>query len=161
MVETAKNPDKAKSASGDVPVGNDIMVATPTGQGLSDKVAVQQRQQEEGRSTISDKDRELLKSKVENRVKELQLAGLTKDEIIRAAGAIDPGNAALAQEMASAQLAPQDFNLFAGMANGTQRFAVQDMGSNTAAIALVGLAGGFTNQAPDVRAPDTSRGVTT
>src|ERR1700749_2568483 len=60
------------------PVGNDAMVASPTTQGINDQRGMLSQQANEGRATYTEEDIKNLASRVENRVKELMLAGASK-----------------------------------------------------------------------------------
>lgn len=96
------------------PVGSDIMVAGPTGMGLNNALDLQHTAQENGRSTVNEKDVELLKVRVESRVKQMIAQGATDEEIQQAASQMagTPELSAIAQQLAQQQLDAEKFNIF-------------------------------------------------
>ena len=147
------------------PVGNDAMVATPDGQGLSDQIGIAGQQAANGQTTISEKDVEMLKSRVESLVKEGIARGASDSEIQQTVGSLagSPELASMAREMAQQQLDVEKFNLF-NTRNGQEtqspdRFDVLNMGGTTAALAAAER--GFVSGPgiiPDVRTPGLDRG---
>lgn len=120
------------------PIGNDAMVATPTGQGLSQQLDLVHQAQAQGKTTVSENDLALLKSRVEAQVKQLIASGATDAQIQQAVAgmAATPELAHVAREMAQQQLDAEKFNLFSTRgAAGEKQFAFLDMGKTTEALA--------------------------
>ncbi len=100
--------------AGHAPVGNDIMVATPTGQALDNELGIAAQQSANGQTSITDADIALLKSRVESTVKQMIASGASDEDIQKAVAGMGstPELASLAQEMAQQQLDAEKFNLF-------------------------------------------------
>jgi hypothetical protein len=104
------------------PIGNDIMVATPTGLGLNNELGIAAQQAANGQTTITEADIALLKSRVESTVKQMIASGASDDEIQKAVAQMGstPELASMAQEMAQQQLDAEKFNLFNARGNEDQ-----------------------------------------
>lgn len=98
----------------EMPLGNDAMVATPTGQGLSNKLDLAAKAREAGLSTHSEQDVALLKARVESQVKQMIASGASDAQIQQAVAGLahNPELAGIAKDMAQQQLDAEKFNLF-------------------------------------------------
>lgn len=67
------------------PVGNDVMTASPTTLAVATALGEQRLLEQSGRDSTNERDLELMKSRVENRVKELMANGASRDEIAQVA----------------------------------------------------------------------------
>ena len=147
--------------------GNDAMVESPTSVGLADKVA--QVQQTSGtENTFNQKDLELLKDRVQSRVKEMIASGASDAQIQQAVAGMagSPELASVAKEVAQQQLDAEKFNIFNTRNQNNQntemvadnRLPYKDLGDTLAAIAA---AGQFIPQAdlPNLKKPGIDQGV--
>ena len=121
------------------PIGNDAMAATATGQALGQRLDLAHQANAQGKSTISEKDIALLKSRIEAQVKQMIASGAKDAEIQQAVAGLagNPELAGIARDMAQQQLDAEKFNLFSTRNAGQdgQRFAFLDMGKTTEALA--------------------------
>ena len=121
------------------PTGNNAMAATPTGQGLGHKLDIAHQANAQGKSTFSEKDIVLLKSRVEAQVKQMIASGAKDADIQQAVAGLagNPELVAIARDMAQQQLDAEKFNLFntRGVGQEGSRFTFLDMGKTTEALA--------------------------
>lgn len=91
-------------------VGSDIMVATPTGQGLANAI----QEADSHSSTIDQQDIALLQTRVESLVKQMMAQGAPDAEIQQAVAQLAPNMelAGVAQQIAQQQLDADKFNMF-------------------------------------------------
>jgi DNA-binding transcriptional regulator YhcF (GntR family) len=125
------------------PVGADIMVQSPTSQGLANDLSVMSIAQDAGRTTISDHDIALAKIDVDAMVKQMMALGRSDQEIQQAVS-MKYGHgdlASVAQEVAGQQLGADKFNLFS---NRNQEQSAEQ----TPFLASVGQALGAASVAP-------------
>lgn len=122
--------------SGQDPVGNDVMVAAPTGMELRTEIEMVQQ----SANTFTDKDIELLKSRVESVVKQMMAEGRSDAEIQQAVAgmATSPELAGIAKEAAQQQLDADKFNMFSTR-NDEQ---AQDQGMQFLGNVMSGIIGG-------------------
>lgn len=87
------------------PVGNDPMTASPTTLAVATAIGEQQLLQQSGRDSTAERDIEVMKPRVENRVKELMASGASREQIESAARSYGstPALADIAAEIATQQ----------------------------------------------------------
>jgi hypothetical protein len=97
------------------PIGNDVMVATPTGLGMQRELDELALAQQNGRSTHTAEDIERMTFAIEATVKQMIAGGASDTDIQQAVGqlpGVTPELSQLAQQVAQQQLDAEKFNLF-------------------------------------------------
>lgn len=87
------------------PIGNDAMTASVTTIGVANALGEQRLLEQSGRDSTTPRDVELMKSRIENRVKEMMASGASREEIERVARhyGSTPALADIAAEIATQQ----------------------------------------------------------
>lgn len=136
-------------------LGADPAVMSPTGQGFANTLAQAQLASDNGMSSFTDQDIELVRRRVETITKQLMAQGATDAEIEQAAAQLagSPEMVAIAKEAAQQQVDAQKFNLFSSRPAEAQ---AQDQGGQEtmgALAAVLGLGAAAAVMAPQEQRP--------
>ncbi len=143
------------------------MTMMPTGQGQAQQMAMVGNAKAQGRSSYSQEDATALAARATTLAQQMMARGASDAEIQQAVGNLAGNNselASVARDAAQRQMDADKFNLFSNrnseQSQDAQRMEVLDMGPTTAALALIGLKGGFTpTPVRDVRPASPDRGA--